>query len=64
MLGKSVKSSIICKMYDSVKAPVDDGVGHVVTKPIFLTGVISVENVIYDKINRFINDEIKNKIIK
>ena len=51
-------------MYDSVKAPVDDGVGHVVTKPIFLTGVISVENVIYDKINRFINDEIKNKIIK
>lgn len=64
MLGKSVKSSIKYSIYHSVKTPVDDGVGHIVTKPMFFTGVISVENIIYDKINRFISEEIESKIIK
>lgn len=63
-LGKSVKSSIMYKFYDSLVIPLDNGVGHVVAKSIYRNAVTLIENIVYDNVNVIIRQEIGDKIIK
>lgn len=64
MLGKSVKSSIMYKIYDSVVSPLDDGVGKVLTKSMYRNGVTLIENIVYNNVNVIIRQEIGDKIRK
>jgi hypothetical protein len=64
MLGKTVKSSIMHKIYDSVVTPLDNGVGHVVTKSMYRNAVTLIENIVYNNVNIIIRQEIGDKIRK